>query len=305
MVQKPIKVLIIGAGKIGLGLIMPVFKKAGYEIVVTDKSSEKLKALEAGICQLNIAELATEEYGGIKAVSMELAGPENPDIVITCVGVDNLPEVARSIKTSPWLSDKQIMLTEDLVEPMNIKFKHQIPFVVDRLCSKYEIKPDVFFPIITVEPQIKISAVSHQFLWPLQILTKDTSLSIDSTAVERIRLKKMFTINLARAIISYKGFQKGFDLVEDAVKDQEITELVNGAIFEIGSWIKFEPDTPTSVARYLISRFSQKLGHTTKSFIKGPPINNFYLKSARDELLKNGFSCGIIKSIMNLQMKAR
>src|SRR3989338_3892917 len=108
MVQKPIKVLIIGAGKIGLGLIMPVFKKAGYEIVVTDKSSEKLKALEAGICQLNIAELATEEYGGIKAVSMELAGPENPDIVITCVGADNLPEVAKSIKNSPWLSDKQI-----------------------------------------------------------------------------------------------------------------------------------------------------------------------------------------------------
>ena len=299
--QKPIKVLIIGAGKIGLGLIMPVFKKAGYEIVVTDKSSEKLKALESGVCRLNIAELAMEEYKGIKTVSIDLAGVENPDIVITCVGTDNLPEVAKSIRSSPWLSDKQIMFTEDLVEPMNIKLKHQIPFVADRLCSKYEIGLDNF-PIITVEPQMKISAVNHQLLWPLQMITKDIFLSIDSVGIERIRLKKMFTINLAQTVVAYKGFQKGFTLIEDAIQDKEIVELTNAVIAEIGAWIKFAPDTSTSITRYLLSRFSQKLGYTTKSFIKGPPANNFYLKSARDELLKNGFPCGIIKSVMNMQM---
>jgi UDP-N-acetyl-D-mannosaminuronate dehydrogenase len=107
------KTLLVGLGQIGLGLVVPVFKKAGYTIVGTDANPDRLNALRNGYF--------LETPSGVTKVEVDIVGmgevSDKFDIVVTSVGRQHLEKVAT------WCRERNIsapvLLAENLPDPLN------------------------------------------------------------------------------------------------------------------------------------------------------------------------------------------
>src|SRR3989338_8772291 len=134
------KVLIIGLGQIGLGLVIPVFKKAGYTIVGTDASTDRLNALRNGYFLKTPSEVTKVE---VDVVSMDEAS-DKFDAIVTSVGRQHLEKVATWCREKNLLAP--VLLAENLPDPVN-HFPRQIPIVVDRICPRTEKHDGIFTAI--------------------------------------------------------------------------------------------------------------------------------------------------------------
>jgi len=120
------KALLIGLGQIGLGLVNPVFKSAGYDIVGTDADTGRLDDLGRAYLLKTPSKISAYE---IKTAKMEDLTNEF-DLVITSVGRRHLDKVAEWYQRKKFLAP--VLLAENLPDPA-IFFPVQIPIVVECL----------------------------------------------------------------------------------------------------------------------------------------------------------------------------
>ena len=240
------RILLIGLGQIGLGLIVPVFQKAGYEIIGTDANVERLSQLRNGYI-LETPNETSKLMINVKEMS-EIAGEF--DLVITSVGRQHLGKVA------DWLKDKNIsapvLLAENLPDPVNI-FSRQIPNVVDRICPRVEKQNGTL--VAVAEDYFKIVVLDDPLTHRLSLI-KGVEIEKTEEDVEAKRKKKMFTVNISHVLASLYGQRLGCLLVEEAVQKPEISSKIQSAIAEIGPWLGLDGNQVSAKAEEIIKRFS-------------------------------------------------
>ncbi|MDP2669219.1 MAG: hypothetical protein Q8P07_05305 [bacterium] len=243
------KVLLIGLGQIGLGLIVPVFQKAGYELVGTDANVERLNQLRNGYVlktpganfELNVDVRTMDEVDG------------QFDLVITSVGRQHLDKVA------DWLELKNIsapvLLAENLPDPVNL-FKNQIPIIVDRICPRVEMRDGVLTAI--AEDYFKIVILDGALTRPLGKV-KGVELENNEKDLEVKRKQKMFMVNTAHLIAALYGQKKGLMFVEEAVAEPEISSIIEATLSEIGQWLGFDAKETAVRTQGILKRLASPL----------------------------------------------
>lgn len=243
------KTLLIGLGQVGLGLIVPVFQKAGYEIVGTDANVERLNQLRNGYALKTPSTICKFK---INVRNMDETACEF-DLVITSVGRQHLDKV------SAWCKDKNIsapiLLAENLPDPVHL-FPRQIPIVVDRICPRVEIQNGTL--TVIAEDYYKIVALDDLLTRKLSFI-KGVELKKTAKAVETKRKQKMFTVNTSHFVAALYGLQKGYMFVEEAISDPEIASTVEAVLLEIGAWLGFSNKETIIRSQEIIKRFSSPM----------------------------------------------
>ncbi len=253
------KALLIGLGQIGLGLIVPVFKKAGYTIVGTDASLDRLNALRNGYF--------LETPSGVAKVEVDVASMDEVvdtfDVVITSVGRQHLEKVAA------WCREKNlsvpVLLAENLPDPISF-FPRQIPIVVDRICPRIGTHNGLLAAV--AEDYYKIVALDDPPTHQLGTVN-GVELEVSEASVERKRKQKMFTVNTSHVLTALYGQQIRCSLVEEAIARPEVASRIRSAISEIGPWLDLNSQETEKRTRQIIKRFASPVGDLL-SRILGP-----------------------------------
>lgn len=250
------KVLLIGLGQLGLGLIVPVFRKAGYELVGTDADTVRLNTLSKGYF-LRTPFKMREGYVsiGYRIETIQLDEVEDTfDFIVTSVGRKHLPKVAEWYQTKKLSAP--VLLAENLPDPVNL-FPRQIPIVVDRICPRIE-QQGKYPPITVAEDYYKIVVLNDPLTRWLKALD-GAELENLMEEVEKKRMMKMFTVNTCHVITALFGQGVNCRLIEEAVRHKEIRSRIHSVISEVAIWLDFSPTVAKAKAREIIARFSSPI----------------------------------------------
>lgn len=253
------KALLVGLGQIGLGLIVPVFKKAEYTIVGTDASLDRLNSLRNGYF--------LQTPSGVAKVDVDVASMDEVaggfEVVITSVGRQHLEKVAT------WCREKNlsapVLLAENLPDPVN-HFPRQIPIVVDRICPRTGTHDGLLAAI--AEDYYKIVVLDSPATHQLGTVN-GVELVASEEEVERKRKQKMFTVNTSHVLTALFGQQLGCSLVEEAIARPEVATRIRSAVSEVGPWLGFDCQEAEQRANEIIKRFAD-IVQDSLSRILGP-----------------------------------
>lgn len=253
------KALLVGLGQIGLGLIVPVFKKAGYTLVGTDASTARLDTLRNGYF---LQTPSGVEKTDVDVVSMDEVTSEF-DVVITSVGRQHLEKVAA------WCREKHlsapVLLAENLPDPVN-HFPRQIPIVVDRICPKTGTHGGLLVAI--AEDYYKIVVLDNPVTSRLGTVS-GIELVASEEEVERKRKQKMFTVNTSHVLTALFGQQLGCSLVEEAIARTEVATRIRSVMSEVAPWLGFNSQEVKQRANEIVRRFASPV-QDSLSRILGP-----------------------------------
>lgn len=250
------KVLVVGLGQIGLGLIVPVFRAAGYSVFGTDVSSERLGQLKRPY-QVKTPSKSTQY--NIETIPFKFL--PQVDLVITSVGRRNVKAVVEVLEKNNLFCP--IMLAENL--PNAITIARHIPIVVDRICPRTEWLEEGGLTVYA-EDDFRIVTLDTPLARPLRTI-EGVQLFPTVELVERARKQKMFTVNTSHAVLTTLGSQKGYRLVEEAAGDAEIQQTIREIVSEVSEWLELV--NASEVAEKIIKRFRSPLGDTIERIL-GP-----------------------------------
>lgn len=239
------KALLVGLGQIGLGLIVPVFKKAGYTLIGTDASADRLNSLRNGYF--------LQTPSGVEKVDVDVVSMDEVvgefEVVITSVGRQHLEKVAT------WCREKHfsapVLLAENLPDPVN-HFPRQIPIVVDRICPRTGTHNGLLTAI--AEDYYKIVVLDNPATHQLDTVN-GVELVASEEEVERKRKQKMFTVNTSHVLTALFGQQLGCSLVEEAIARPEVAMRIRSAVSEVGPWLGFDCQEAEQRASEIVKRF--------------------------------------------------
>lgn len=240
------KILLIGLGNIGLGLVVPIFKEAGYDVVGTDASLERINALRNDYFIITTKGSSKTHINTVQMHEID----NGFDAIVTSVGRRNLDKVAE------WYRKRKlstpVFLAENLPDPVS-SFPMQIPIVVDRICPRIEANAGILS--VVTEDYYKIVVLSCQVAQPLETVS-GVELLASENEVEQRRKQKMFTINTAHVITALLGKQFSSQLfVEDAIAIPEIASKVRSVVAEVGPWLGFDEQEVEIRAEEIVRRF--------------------------------------------------
>ncbi len=243
------KILLIGSGKAGLGIVCPLFNKAGYEIFNTDKNEDCLRSISRGYF---IETPKGDTKILVNTINM-LDVRDEFDIVITSVGRKNLQSVY------DWYSKKNlsspVILAENLQKPDKL-FPCKIPIVIDRVCSRIEERNQGLFVI--TEEYLDVSILDHPLIKPLEIFD-NVSLFGSEEEVNLKNKQKIFTVNTSHVISALYGEEKKFLFIEEAVSNQCISSEIKIIMSEVSAWLGFDPEYANLLSSKILMRFSSPI----------------------------------------------
>ncbi|MBI2055894.1 MAG: hypothetical protein HYT37_00740 [Candidatus Sungbacteria bacterium] len=239
------KALLIGLGQIGLGLVVPVFKKAGYTLTGTDASRDRINALRNGYF---LQTPSGVEKIDVDVVSMDEVADEF-EVIITSVGRQHLEKVAA------WCREKHfsvpVLLAENLPDTVN-HFPRQIPIVVDRICPRIVTRDGCLSAV--AEDYYKIVVVDDPITRQLGVVNC-VELIATEEEVEQRRKQKMFTVNTSHVLTALFGQQLGCLLVEEAIARSEVSTRIRSMVSEVAPWLGFDSKDAEQRASEIIRRF--------------------------------------------------
>lgn len=253
------KALLVGLGQIGLGLIVPVFKKAGYTLVGTDASADRLNALHNGYFLQTPSGVEKVDVGVVRMDEVV----DEFRVIITSVGRQHLEKVAT------WCQEKRlsapVLLAENLPDPVN-HFRRQIPIVVDRICPRTGTHNGLLAAI--AEDYYKIVVLDNPITRGLGSVS-GVELVTSNEEVERKRKQKMFTVNTSHVLTALFGQQLGCSLVEEAIARPEVATRIRSVIYEVAPWLEFDFREVEQRTNEIIKRFGNPV-QDSLSRILGP-----------------------------------
>jgi mannitol-1-phosphate 5-dehydrogenase len=274
-----------GAGNIGRGFIGGLLHDAGYDVCFVDVNTEIVNLLnEKKEYKIVLANQNKDEQiitGGSAINSME--NPEKvidmiaqADLVTTAVGPNILGIIAdliyQGLKKRSEATDTPLniiacenmiggsaFLKEKVYEKANEEEKQQFTkqyafpnAAVDRIVPN-QTNDDPL--MVVVEPFYEW--VVDQAAMIGEVPEIDGVKFVEDLApyIER----KLYTVNTGHASIAYLGYLKGFHEIDKAIKNEEIHEVVSGALKESGEVIiekyKFKQQDHLDYINKILSRF--------------------------------------------------
>lgn len=252
------KALIFGAGKIGQGFIGDLLHEDGYEIIFADVSDEVIEEINEKNCYSlfltnhNYEEKIIDNVFALSLLKNQeqiIEAITQVDIITTSVMKTNLvsvaPILAKGLKRRldegrsrvlVMACENAIMGTDTLVNLMidtNIITLDQLKEIgsypntgVDRF---------VFGGIYKGKEGTAVSD-SHELAIERQKLDDPDSKPITGAEyvdnLEAVLKRKIYLVNCWLAITSYIGYTKGYKMVDEALRDEDIQKIVRKAVIE-------------------------------------------------------------------------
>ncbi len=296
--------VVIGAGRIGRGLIGKLLNDSGYKITFVNRSSGIVDALNRdGGYNLQIVgndgSVISRRIGNVIAIAKsDTNGVTNAiydtDTVFLAVfdqdfddvssviakGIENrlaggVRRPINVIVVSNRFSAKHVVRDAILrhVSPMMRTDADALLGVVDT--ATFDIIPGIPDLLAEKDPSlIQVYSDMHLFADNSGFRGELLRLKgIDMTDnIKDIKLRKLFVYNGAHAICAYLGYLKRYEYIQEAINDPAIRGVV-GAAFEemrglLGEWPDYDEFTRFVIARLADKRFNDKLERVAKDPIR-------------------------------------
>ena len=248
-----------GAGNIGRGFIGALLSKSGYHVVFADVNEEIISKINEDKCytihimDVECKDEKVEIISGVISTSDEILEEiRTSDIITTAVGPVVLPRIASTIangiklrKITGVTSYLNIVACENA-----IKASSQLEEEVKKYLNEEEIaylNEYVGFPNCSVDrivPPVKSEnildvVVENFYEWNVEEkafkgeIPKIYGMNLADNLMAYIE-RKLFTLNTGHAITAYFGYLKGYNTVDESIKDEVIHDLVKKAMIESG-----------------------------------------------------------------------
>lgn len=264
------KAVVFGAGNIGRGFLGERLHESGFAITFIDTDEKKINLINEnhqypvivvsndGIKEKIVRDVSAIVFSNIEKVIKCIV---EADIILTAVGKNALSPVANSmakslverIKRRPN-SDVHIVVvacenvndnTEYLRTLLSKCLSEDDMNKVNRLISFPKCVVDRIVPNILPSGtnQDPLSVAVEEYF---QLVIEETALkapmpkidgvefSVDLTAILE---QKLFTLNMAHAIVGYYGYLKKYSFIHEAMADENVYQLLLGALGEVESAI--------------------------------------------------------------------
>ena len=253
------KAIQFGAGNIGRGFIGALLSKAGYHVVFADVNTEIINKINSDkkytihVMDTICSEEEISNISGVISTSDEIYKEiVEAEIITTAVGPVVLPRIAPTIAKGIALrKEKGIKTYLNIIACENaIKASSQLEEEVKKYLNEEEIeylKEFVGFPNCSVDrivPPVKSEnildvVVENYYEWNVEKsafkgeIPKIEGMNLVDNLMAYIE-RKLFTLNTGHAITAYFGYLKGYETIEESIKDEVIYGFVKNAMIESG-----------------------------------------------------------------------
>jgi mannitol-1-phosphate 5-dehydrogenase len=249
-----VRAVIIGAGKVACGYLCPLFRDAGWDVVLSARTAEKAEQIRvAGGFGVRITGSGlTRQFTDIPAVATGTPAFErevaSADLVVTAVGVSKVrglgPSLARAVSRRNPALPLQVWVIEN----------QDCAPVLEQSVRTAAARAGLVLPPLGFAGAIAEVAVSRG-TWneegqPVFVGDRIRRMRIDESALiaplprlpaveptpcYRARLQeKLFVFNAGHALCAYLGVLRGHHSIDRAVRDRVLRPLVAGGMLEAG-----------------------------------------------------------------------
>jgi len=252
-----------GAGNIGRGFIGHLLWESGWEVVFVEAREDLVRLLnERGCYPLRLLRKDGKEedliIDNLRALSIQEKDKvakeiKEGDVVFTAVGVKNLPFIApllaqglelrsrggdflniflcENLRDAPQLLRKEI---EKYLSPAGKKFLEEKVGLVGTVVAR--MVPVMGERYGVEDPLFVVAESYHHLPFDAQAIKGEvpeiTGLKAASNFPAEVD-RKLFIHNLGHATLAYLGYHKGYTYIHEAVRDEEIRKVLDGAWEEV------------------------------------------------------------------------
>ena len=309
------KAIQFGAGNIGRGFIGALLSKAGYHVVFADVNTEIINIINSDkkytihVMDTICSEEEISNISGVISTSDEIYKEiVEAEIITTAVGPVVLPRIAPTIAKGIALrKEKGIKTYLNVIACENaIKASSQLEEEVKKYLNEEEIeylKEFVGFPNCSVDrivPPVKSEnildvVVENYYEWNVEKsafkgeIPKIEGMNLVDNLMAYIE-RKLFTLNTGHAITAYFGYLKGYETIEESIKDEVIYGFVKNAMIESGKGLiakyNFDEEAHYKYIDKIIDRF------------KNPYLKDDVARVGREPLRKLNENDRLIKPLI-------
>ena len=309
------KAIQFGAGNIGRGFIGALLSKAGYHVVFADVNTEIINKINSDkkytihVMDTICSEEEISNISGVISTSDEIYKEiVEAEIITTAVGPGVLPRIAPTIAKGIALrKEKGIKTYLNIIACENaIKASSQLEEEVKKYLNEEEIeylKEFVGFPNCSVDrivPPVKSEnildvVVENYYEWNVEKsafkgeIPKIEGMNLVDNLMAYIE-RKLFTLNTGHAITAYFGYLKGYETIEESIKDEVIYGFVKNAMIESGKGLiakyNFDEEAHYKYINKIIDRF------------KNPYLKDDVARVGREPLRKLNENDRLIKPLI-------
>ena len=309
------KAIQFGAGNIGRGFIGALLSKAGYHVVFADENTEIINKINSDkkytihVMDTICSEEEISNISGVISTSDEIYKEiVEAEIITTAVGPVVLPRIAPTIAKGIALrKEKGIKTYLNIIACENaIKASSQLEEEVKKYLNEEEIeylKEFVGFPNCSVDrivPPVKSEnildvVVENYYEWNVEKsafkgeIPKIEGMNLVDNLMAYIE-RKLFTLNTGHAITAYFGYLKGYETIEESIKDEVIYGFVKNAMIESGKGLiakyNFDEEAHYKYIDKIIDRF------------KNPYLKDDVARVGREPLRKLNENDRLIKPLI-------
>lgn len=309
------KAIQFGAGNIGRGFIGALLSKARYHVVFADVNTEIINKINSDkkytihVMDTICSEEEISNISGVISTSDEIYKEiVEAEIITTAVGPVVLPRIAPTIAKGIALrKEKGIKTYLNVIACENaIKASSQLEEEVKKYLNEEEIeylKEFVGFPNCSVDrivPPVKSEnildvVVENYYEWNVEKsafkgeIPKIEGMNLVDNLMAYIE-RKLFTLNTGHAITAYFGYLKGYETIEESIKDEVIYGFVKNAMIESGKGLiakyNFDEEAHYKYIDKIIDRF------------KNPYLKDDVARVGREPLRKLNENDRLIKPLI-------
>ncbi|MDO8600139.1 MAG: mannitol-1-phosphate 5-dehydrogenase [bacterium] len=306
--------LVFGAGNIGRGFLGSLLAKAGFSVTFVDIDEAKVSHInhiqEYPVYIVSDTGIQEEIVRGIRAISYSDTSTltnavVEADIIMTAVGKEPLARVAaglmhglvQRIEQRPHAEIHIVVIACENIQD-NTAYLQALLSAQTPKRYRERIKDLISFPNCVVDRIVPNTLPKHARAHPLAVSVEEYfQLAIDGTALKAPIPKipgmeissnlnatleqKLFTLNMAHAIVGYYGYFKGYHYIHEAIHDKEIHELLCGALQEVAAII-------TARHRHISSAAQQQYEEKIMQRFKNPHLQDEIIRVARQPKRKLG-----------------
>ena len=309
------KAIQFGAGNIGRGFIGSLLYKAGYHVVFADVNTEiidkinKDKEYTIHVMDTVCSEEKVNDISGVISINNEIYKEiVEAEIITTAVGPVVLPRIAPTIAKGIALrKENGVKNYLNIIACENaIKASSQLEEEVKKYITKDEVdylEEFVGFPNCSVDrivPPVKSEnildvVVENYYEWNVEEkafkgeIPKIEGMNLVDNLMAYIE-RKLFTLNTGHAITAYFGYLKGYETIEESIKDEVIYDFVKKAMIESGKGLiakyNFDEEAHYKYINKIIDRF------------KNPYLKDDVARVGREPLRKLNENDRLIKPLI-------
>lgn len=309
------KAIQFGAGNIGRGFIGSLLYKAGYHVVFADVNTEiidkinKDKEYTIHVMDTVCSEEKVNDISGVISINNEIYKEiVEAEIITTAVGPVVLPRIAPTIAKGIALrKENGVKNYLNIIACENaIKASSQLEEEVKKYLTKDEVdylEEFVGFPNCSVDrivPPVKSEnildvVVENYYEWNVEEkafkgeIPKIEGMNLVDNLMAYIE-RKLFTLNTGHAITAYFGYLKGYETIEESIKDEVIYDFVKKAMIESGKGLiakyNFDEEAHYKYINKIIDRF------------KNPYLKDYVARVGREPLRKLNENDRLIKPLI-------